>query len=120
MVFDGARGRAYRSGKWKLCLCPGSGSPGAYGNRPKSDEAWRAAVEAAGKAKSMRDLATAPFVQFALFDAPTREECVVRRDRTNTPLQALSGLNDPAFWEASLAVCRSRIQQYDELAAQLG
>ena len=43
-------------------------------------------------------------MQFALFDAPTREECVVRRDRTNTPLQALSGLNDPAFWEAAQAL----------------
>jgi hypothetical protein len=44
---------------------------------------------------------TAPFVQLAVFDAPSREECVVRRERTNTPLQALVGLNDPALWEAA-------------------
>ncbi len=35
------------------------------------------------------------------FDAPTRSSCIVRRQRTNTPLQALVTLNDPTYVEAS-------------------
>jgi len=44
---------------------------------------------------------TAPFAAFAIFDAPSRECCTVRRPRTNTPLQALAALNDPAFFDAA-------------------
>ena len=41
------------------------------------------------------------------FDATSREFCTVRRVRTNTPLQALTGLNDEAFFEAARALAAS-------------
>lgn len=43
---------------------------------------------------------------FATFDAPSRETCVARRPRTNTPLQALAGLNEPTLLEAAREFAR--------------
>lgn len=47
---------------------------------------------------------TGPYPSMLTFDAPSREFCVSRRIRTNTPLQALVTLNDPAYWEAAEAL----------------
>jgi hypothetical protein len=44
---------------------------------------------------------TVPPPSMAAFDAPEREFCLVRRSRTNTPLQALVMLHDPQFVEAA-------------------
>ena len=46
----------------------------------------------------------APYPSFTNFDAPDRGSCTIQRGRTNTPLQALTLLNDPAYAEMSLAL----------------
>ncbi len=46
----------------------------------------------------------APYPSFVNFDGPDRSSCVVARPRTNTPLQALTLLNDPAYVEMALAL----------------
>ena len=51
-----------------------------------------------------------PYPTMLTFDAPTRELCVSRRIPTNTPLQALTLLNDPVYVEAAAALAEKTIQ----------
>ncbi len=47
---------------------------------------------------------SAPYPSFVNFDAPDRAACTVQRPRTNTPLQALTLMNDPAYVEMAMAL----------------
>lgn len=49
---------------------------------------------------------TLPYPAASTFDAPARDVAVVKRNRSNTPLQALTLLNDPVFVEAAQAFAK--------------
>jgi hypothetical protein len=53
------------------------------------------------------------------FDAPSREECVAERNRSNIPQQALVLLNDPTFVESARALAASSVGKAGSEAARL-
>jgi hypothetical protein len=52
---------------------------------------------------------TSPYPSLMMFDGSSREVCLSRRIRTNTPLQALVTLNDPVFVEAARALAKRMV-----------
>jgi hypothetical protein len=77
---------------------PGITTEGAYGPLP-----W---TVSGGEDRYRRGLytfakRTAPYAMFSTFDGPSGEACLARREVSNTPLQALTLLNDEVFVEAS-------------------
>lgn len=56
----------------------------------------------------------APYAAFINFDAPDRAACMAQRPRTNTPLQALNLLNDPAYVEMALALAQRMMSERDK------
>jgi hypothetical protein len=54
---------------------------------------------------------SAPPASLEIFNAPSREVCTVKRERTNTPLQALVTLNDPQFIEAARVLADLALEQ---------
>ena len=96
-------------------LSPKVGGPSVFPPQPEglwqvvySGDKWETSK---GEDKYRRALytfwrRTIPHPAMTTFDAPSREFCVLRRSRSNTPLQALTILNDAAYVEAAQALAR--------------
>ncbi|MFN8140165.1 MAG: DUF1553 domain-containing protein [Fimbriimonadales bacterium] len=63
---------------------------------------------------------TAAPPQMTTFDVPGRETCRVKRARTNTPLQALTLLNDVTFLEASRVLATNAIRSSSSMQQRIG
>ena len=99
---------------------PASVTALAYGN-----EAWSESLGADRFRRSLYTFSkrTAPFAAYQAFDAPSGETCAVRRERSNTPLQALTLLNDGMFIEIAEALGSLVFQsnsQVEDRARDLG
>ncbi|RBP36055.1 cytochrome c [Roseimicrobium gellanilyticum] len=115
----------YASGLLSLKM----GGPGVYPPQPDGvvdiaygKSTWEAS---SGDDRHRRSLytflkRTAPFAMSTTFDAPSGEACVARRDVSNTPLQALTLLNDIFMVEAtqSLGALASQQPGTDEAKLQ--
>ena len=75
----------------------------AFGNHP-----WQVSAGANRHRRSLYTFVqrTAPFAQATIFDAPNPNETCTRRERSNTPLQALVLLNDATFLDAAKALAQ--------------
>jgi hypothetical protein len=94
--------------------------PEGIWDNPYSDEVWKTSE---GEDKYRRGLytfirRTSPYPTFMTFDATSREFCTVRRVRTNTPLQALAGLNDEVFFEAARALAVRVMREHPGASAR--
>ncbi|MDP1661754.1 MAG: PSD1 and planctomycete cytochrome C domain-containing protein [Phycisphaerales bacterium] len=86
--------------------------PGVWGHA-YSGEKW---VESIGEDRYRRGIYTfvkraTPYPSMAVFDAPSRQVICTSRMRSNTPLQALTTLNDPVFVEAATGLARKVLNE---------
>ena len=89
-------------GVWEAVAIPGSTT--RFYTRDKGESLYRRSLYSFLKR-------SAPLPNMDVFNAPSRETCTVRRERTNTPLQALVLLNDPQFVEAGRKLAELAMKQ---------
>jgi hypothetical protein len=77
----------------------------------EGDDAWRRGIYTVWKRSS-------PYPSFMNFDATVRAACTVRRSRSNTPLQALTLLNDPVYVDAARALAKRVLTERPDVSAQ--
>lgn len=87
--------------------------PGGVWTMIYSSDTW---MESKGEDRYRRGLytfsrRTAPYPTFTSLDSTSREVMCARRSRTNTPLQALTTLNDPQFVEAAVGVAARMLRE---------
>ncbi len=77
--------------------------PAGVWDTPYNGESWNVAMGSQAYRRGIYTFwkRTSPYPSFMAFDAGSRESCLVRRTRTNTPLQALALLNDASMMEAA-------------------
>ena len=95
--------------------------PGGVWKTTYSREKWQ---NASGPNRYRRALytfrkRTSPYPAMTTFDSGSGEVCLIRRVRTNTPLQALVTLNDTAFVEAAGALAVRMENSADTLRQQI-
>jgi hypothetical protein len=95
--------------------------PEGIWNMPYNSDRW---TTSSGPDRYRRSLytfwrRTSPYPAFMTFDSTSREFCTVRRVRTNTPLQALTLLNDPASFDAARALAMRMITAGDTPQARV-
>jgi mono/diheme cytochrome c family protein len=80
--------------------------PDGVWDTPYSGESWKPSKDGDQYRRGIYTYwkRTAPYASFMALDATSREECSVRRTRTNTPLQALALLNDQGMFDAARAL----------------
>ncbi len=95
------------------------GGPGVYPPQPTGvyelaygGGKWPSSAGADGYRRSVYTFRkrTAPFAAFAVFDAPTGETCLARRDQSTTPLQSLTLLNDEMYIDLAQATADAALR----------
>jgi hypothetical protein len=89
-------------GLWETVAMPGSNTQ--FYKEGSGDSLYRRSLYTFWKR-------SAPPASMDILNAPTRENCTVKRERTNTPLQALVTMNDPQFVEAARFLAQRALKE---------